>query len=255
MPPNDAATPPDEGRFEDLLERDRADGRSARVRKQIHLWGPIVGTAALAVLLGMLIGWDNLRAVVIKAVVSAVFAGKFIILAGVSSDLGPWVLAAVVVYLDVIVALILAYNLDVIYRLPWIGGKLLGLQEYGRYTLRQKPYLRRLSFIGLAVFVLFPIAATGAVGGSILGRLLGMRPYRIVLAIATGSVVGCSAMAAFAEVLASILEPIKDKWWFHAIGVAAVGAFVLVLIRRYRALEATLRARSGSGGARGDSPR
>ncbi len=240
MPPKNAVTPPDEGRFEDLLERDRAHDRSSRIRKHVHLWGPLLGTIGLGLVLGFFVGWEELRTVVFHAVASALFAGKFIILTGVSNEPGPWALAALVVYLDVIVALFLAFNLDVTYRLPYLGGKLLGLQEYGRYTLRTKPYLRKLSFIGLSIFVLFPVAATGAVGGSILGRLLGMRPYRIVLAIGIGSLVGCSMMAAFAGVLSAALEPIRDEWWFKAIGIAAIGALVLILLRRYQAIEAEI---------------
>jgi uncharacterized membrane protein len=233
---------------DDLLVQDRATDRGQRIRKLLHLWVPLLLTLALLLVFGAAHGMPRLLSLVVTAVTAFFAAGKFIILTGVGHpDLGPWELAAMVFYMDVITAFLLAFNLDVIYRIPRVGPALNSLQDYGRYTLRENPRLRKLSFVGLVLFVLFPVAATGAIGGSIFGRLLGMRPYRIVLGIGFGSMVGCGAMALGTEAIREVASDFRDQWWFRVSGFLLVGLLVFVLYRRYRAIEQKIEAEKAGG--------
>jgi uncharacterized membrane protein len=235
------------GRFEDLLEQDRATDHATLVRKRLHLWLPLLVTAGVLVLVGLIAGLGHLVSLAVTAVVSFFAAGKFIILTGAGAHhLNPWELAAMVFYMDVLVAFLLAYNMDVFYRIPRMGPNLSRLQDYGRYTLEEKPYLRKISFAGLVIFVLFPVAATGAIGGSIFGRLMGMRPYRIVLGIGMGSAIGCGLLAWGTKAIESAAEQIKDDPWFKLGGLVVVALLVLFLWLRYRAVERHIEARRRS---------
>jgi uncharacterized membrane protein len=239
--PHTEATPPPEAEesFEDILAQDHVRDEGDLLRKRLHLWIPALVTVALLLSVGIFKGWSALGTLVITAVTTFFAAGKFIILTGAAqlTDFGPWDLAVMVFAMDVITAALLAFNLDVFYRIPQMGPSLRRLQDYGRYTLRKKPWLRRLSFVGIVLFVLFPVAATGAVGGSILGRLLGMRPYRLVLAIAIGSCLGCTTMAVGADAIRDAAEHMRDDPWFRAAGFAVVVLIVALLWVRYRAIQ------------------
>ena len=183
---------------------------------------------------GVLHGWNSLLALLATGVTTFFALGKFIILTGPTHpEFSAWELAVIVIYMDCITAFLLAYNLDVVYRIPRFGPSLNRLENYGRYTLRQKPYLRRLSFVGIVLFVLFPLAATGAVGGSILGRLLGMKPYRLVIAIGIGSTIGCGALAAGIEALADAVRGLRDNVWVQAGSLALIALLIAFLWRRY----------------------
>jgi uncharacterized membrane protein len=220
-----------------------ADEEATTTRKRLHVWLPFAVTAAVLVLFGLFHGPRMVFSLVLTAVGSFFLYGKFIILAGVGHPhLTPWELAVMVLYMDLLTAFLLSYNLDVVYRIRRVGPRLNRLQDYGRYTLRTKPFLRRLSFLGLVLFVLFPVAATGAIGGSIFGRLLGMRPYRIVLGIGIGSAFGCGAMAWGTQAIRDVAQSIQHEWWFQASGFAVIGLLVLLLAIRYRALERRIMA-------------
>lgn len=164
-----------------------------------------------------------------------VVAGKFIVLAPLLQEgvpYGPYYLATMIALMDVTTALFVALHLDVLYRLPWIGRRLRGMEEYGRRTLEQKPWYRRWAVGGVAVFVMFPLTGTGAIGGTLFGRLIGLSPLQILGGIAAGAVAGSFAMAIFADALARILAPIRHTLGFKIASAAVVGVFLLILIRQ-----------------------
>lgn len=164
-----------------------------------------------------------------------VVAGKFIVLAPLLQEgvpYGPYYLAAMIALMDVTTALFVVLHLDVLYRLPWIGRRLRGMEEYGRRTLEEKPWYRRWAIGGVAVFVMFPLTGTGAIGGTLFGRLIGLRPMQILAGIAAGAFAGSFGMAIFADVLARVLAPIRDTLGFKIVSAAVVGAFLLILIRQ-----------------------
>jgi hypothetical protein len=113
-----------------------------------------------------------------------------------------------------------------------------GLQEYGREILSERPWMRKLTYLGVVLFVMFPLTGTGAVGGSLFGRLLGMRRFRILTAIALGSAVGSFAIAALADGLSRALpEEVRTSVWFEIVGIGLVTAMVAFLWLRSRKIE------------------
>jgi len=64
--------------------------------------------------------------------------------------------------------------------------------------------MKPLRFIGIMLFVMVPFQGSGGLVGSIVGRLIGMKPWNIFFAISTGSVAGCLMIAYFADVILSI---------------------------------------------------
>ncbi len=207
---------------------------------------PVGVSVALLALAWVDGGFRLVSTLIVAAVAVFTALGKFAPLLGLGADspLGVWEWAALVVYLDVTIATLLVLNLPVLYRIPRFGPTLEGLAEHGHHMLDQRPWLRRLTFAGVMLFVMFPLTGTGAVGGSIFGRLLGLGALRTWLAIALGAVLGTGIMAGFARAIAAILTPeVRSSWEFQAAGLAVVAAVIGVIAWRGNKVAKEMRAR------------
>jgi len=213
--------------IEQILREGQDRERLQPVRSRLHLALPILIVVGVYVFLG-LIGMAGTFTVF---GLTALPVGKFVILAGAHPDidLGPWALALMVFLMDVWVGYVLSYNLHHVYRLPRVGPWLHNVQNYCRYWLFEYPIVRRWAITGVVLFVVFPLSGTGAPGGALLGRIVGLRPRTTLLAIITGSAIGCSIMAAFAAPLGRVFLQVRDEWWFHALGVGLLAILVIAL--------------------------
>lgn len=201
--------------------------------------------------------WAGRFWTVIKAAASSFFVlGKLIIVGGAAPGafgMPAWELAIMVFYMDVTYAYLLAFNLDYVHRLPRAGPWLERLQDYCHYWLAQQPWMRRFAFTGVMLFVMFPLTGTGAPGGSILGRLVGLGPVVTMIAIAVGSALGCGLMAAFAARLEPFFHEIQDEIWFKASGLVILAIVVIVLFFLGRKLSRAAREFARSQASGGDA--
>lgn len=169
------------------------------------------------------------------AALAALPIGKFIILTGAVDDnpfgLNQWQLASMVIFMDTWVAYVLAYNLHRVYKIPRVGPWLHDVQNYCRYWLHENPWIRRWAITGVMMFVMFPLSGTGAPGGALLGRIIGLRPRVTLTAIFIGSCIGCGIMAAFALKIEYFFHGVQDTWWFKAIGISIIVILLVVLWR------------------------
>lgn len=83
---------------------------------------------------------------------------------------------------------------------------------------------------------MFPLAATGSVGGSIFGRLLGMSRLGTFAGILLGNTLGCGLMHFGSELITRYLS--RDNPMLLFGGFAVTCAIVFVLNHRYRQLKA-----------------
>ncbi|MBI1314787.1 hypothetical protein GC176_26125, partial [bacterium] len=172
----------------------------------LTLFGPLVLSVLLLGIHWLLAGPEETRRLLIMAAASLWLFGRFVILGGSDPDVGQVTgamtsleLFAMVLYLDVTVALLLAFHIGFLFRLPVIGKRLRAVIIDGQFLLNQHPWVRRATFLGLAVFVAFPLTATGSVGGSVLGRLLGLSRRATFLGIVLGSLIGNGLMLLASE--------------------------------------------------------
>jgi hypothetical protein len=250
---SDAPTPPDSStaRDEQSLLADETAFQDRFRQDHPFVWrltlvAPFVGTAMALFLVYLVEGGEFLRNLVYAAIATFFFFGRFVILGGtdvpgpheehVASFLTRGELFLMVVWMDVAVAMIFVYHAGFMYRIPFLGPRLLNLVEDGQFILSQQPWIRRVTFIGLVAFVFFPLAATGSVGGSIFGRLLGMTRRATFLAILLGSVLGCGVMWLGAGVINRYLD--RDNPWLTIGGIAVIASLILFLNWRYKALKA-----------------
>jgi uncharacterized membrane protein YdjX (TVP38/TMEM64 family) len=79
-----------------------------------------------------------------------------------------------------------------------------------------------------------PFQGSGGLVGSIIGRLIGMKPWNTFFAISTGSITGCLLIAYFAEAIRSVF--IKNFLFGILLVVILVILVIMILVynRTYR---------------------
>lgn len=214
----------------------------------LALVGPVVITAGILGLIYLLQGADVVYSYVYAAATAFFVLGRFIILIGqneTSVDAAWFVkftehlnsrdLFVMLTYLDTMVAMFVSLHMGIVFRLPWIGPRIRDIVSDGRFILRKQPWIRRTAFLGLVGFVIFPTSTTGSVGGSIFGRLLGMKRWRVVVAILIGSILGNGLMLVFSEQISKYVK--HDSWTLRITGVGAMIIVLFLFERKFRRIK------------------
>jgi uncharacterized membrane protein len=172
----------------------------------------------------------------IVATVASFVAGRLIILggdsAGHSTGFSSFQLALLVLYLDVMWAVVLTWHAGALFHVPWLGNRLKSAVQEGSSLVGQHRWMRNATFAAVLCFVMLPISSTGSIGGSLLGRLLGLSKRATLTLVLTGSVLGCTAMYAGAEMLEQYIDNSHSAVRYG--GIAVLVFLFFVLGRRYR---------------------
>ncbi len=207
------------------------------------LIGPALITIALLVFFGLTFGWSYPQKLVYHTFLTAVILGRFVILMGLEGaahdtyqiSMQPSELFCLVTYLDFMVALFVAFHMGILFRLPYIGEKIAMLVWDGKQLLNSQRWIKRVAFVGLVLFVVFPTSTTGSVGGSIFGRLLGMGRLLTVSGVLMGSLLGNGIMWAFAKQINQYVDP--QNVWIKIVGIGILVALVVLVEIRYQRMK------------------
>jgi uncharacterized membrane protein len=202
----------------------------------IALIGPFVLTLLILLTIYLSYGPKTLYSY-LAASMSAFFVfGRFIILLATDkTPLSAFNLFAMLTYMDTMVAMFVAFHMGIVFRIPFLGPKIAEMVSDGQFILKRQPWIRRAAFIGLVGFVIFPTSTTGSVGGSIFGRILGMKRLRVVLAIIVGSILGNGLMLLFSKQISKYAE--NDSWVLRIAGVVAMLVALFIFERNVRRLK------------------
>lgn len=140
------------------------------------------------------------------------FGKGTVIPGGIALGLDPWVLAIATAFVDIAVGVFLTWNFDLAKKIPFIGSGITRIQEKGKSMLTSLPWLERASVTGIIAFVMFPFQGSGAVGGTILGRAIGISPNKNLAAVSIGAIFGSlllSASIVYGLGVLAVLAPIQ----------------------------------------------
>ena len=108
----------------------------------------------------------------------------------------PWsILAFSIAFVDIVVCLFLIWNFDLAKKLPFIGSGIKRVQIKGAAILESMPWVERLTFFGIVIFVMIPFQGSGAFAGTILGRAVGLSVPAVLGAVGVGALVGSALIA------------------------------------------------------------
>lgn len=204
----------------------------------VTLLMPVVLTGLILLILGLFMGWDFSRNVVYHALMTFFLLGRFIILVGTENAdqygilMKPSELFAMVTYMDFVVATFVTFHMGFLFRVPYLGPKLSMIVWDGKYIMDTRPWIKRMAFLGLIVFVTFPTSTTGSIGGSIFGRILGLSRSLTVAGVLLGSILGNGLMYIFSRELNKYIGP--ENYWIKISGIALIVIVVFLLEFRYR---------------------
>lgn len=108
---------------------------------------------------------------------------------GAALGIHPALMIGMILYIGAFGGLFLVWNLEHLTRLPRIGPRLRQIELKSAERWARHRRLRRLGLLGLALFVLLPIPASGLTSGAIIGRFGGFQWGLVWLAIFAGSAV------------------------------------------------------------------
>lgn len=217
-------------------------------RERVAVLGTVVGSMLCALLVGLLYAHDATVELVGLIPASIVAVGKFLPLWGIGgrSHFNPWELGLVIWVLDTLTVLIVVYGLELFYRFPALKRILAKVQGNASLVLAAYPGIRRAAVVGVVLFVLFPVAGTGALVGAFLGILLGLNRLVLVSSVSFGGLLGGMLMAFAAVNFSDAVERLRQvqsdptvKWVTIAVVVMVIGGAFMWLNRIYkRALDA-----------------
>lgn len=154
---------------------------------------------------------------------------------------GPYsvhISAVSMAFVDFAVALFMYFNWDLIERIPVLGKWLLKFEEKQRANLSSKKIKKNIAFIFLALFVAFPFQGTGGMGGTVVGRLIGLSAKETLFTILAGSLFGCYLIASIAYVSLESLNVFSktQNIFFLASILIFIFIFVMFFYFVYRSL-------------------
>ncbi|MCK5258268.1 MAG: small multi-drug export protein [Thermoplasmatales archaeon] len=156
-----------------------------------------------------------------------------IIPSGVLVGIDPILMALSIAFVDIIVALFLIWNYNLAKKIPIIGKFMIKVEEKGKNVEEKYGWIKPLRFIGIMLFVMIPFQGSGGMVGSIVGRLVGMKPWNTFFAISIGAVIGCLLIAMFSQAFLIFAE-INTTLALILVGIIATVIIAYVVIKRIR---------------------
>ena len=150
---------------------------------------------------------------------------------GIAVGLPWWMMAFSVALMDILTGIFMALNFDISLKIPGIGGWIRKFIAGGEDFFAKRPWLERFYFMGVVLFVMFPLQGSGGIGATLVGRIMGLSPGKVLLAISIGSIIGCTIIALGAEVIKNLF--LMNPALGIAVAVIVVAA-LLILYAYYR---------------------
>ncbi len=207
-------------------------------RRVAYLLGPFGATAF--VLGGIYLFTDDwtVHEVWITGLVSLLGAGTTVIFGEAALGdqvydlkLGTWQLAYVVMFVNSASTFWYTYNLDLLQRVPKIGPALRRARRNAAIMLTHRKWIRRWAVVGVGIFVVTPLPGSGALGGALVGRIVGVTKRATFISVSVAGVIVSIAYAMLASELKELLDKIEHfaPPWVR-VTVAVLMAIVMVYL-------------------------
>jgi hypothetical protein len=206
------------------------------MRRCAYLFGPIVLSAAVAGIVYLVEGFRTMNQMLIAGGVSLFGAGTTVVFGKAALGdqvfdfhLDTWHLAYIVMYVNAASAFFYTYNLDLLQKVPKLGPYMRRARMNSVAMLRQRPWIRRWAVVGLGMFVITPLPGSGALGGALVGRVIGVTKRATLASVGIAGVVVSSAYAMLANELKRALDKLEQfapSW----VRIAVFVIFAIVML-------------------------
>ena len=112
-----------------------------------------------------------------------------------TSDVPIYLIVIAITFIDLCVGLFLVWNFDLAKKIPGVGWAIRKFEGKTTGIIEKNKWLSTLALIGVALWVMLPFQGSGAFGAALLGKGLGMDPYRVLVGVVIGSFIGALLVA------------------------------------------------------------
>ncbi len=141
-----------------------------------------------------------------------------------------FLVASSIAFVDIITSYFLLWNFYIAEKIPLIGDWIVRFQNFGAQKMKEKPWIKKLAYLGIALFVVIPFQGSGGVGASIMGRVIGMNKYHTWFSIIIGSFTGCFLIASTSYFVGDAILRAFRSSIFQGIGSLLVVITILVFL-------------------------
>ena len=152
-----------------------------------------------------------------------------------------WQITLGIVVGDMALAIIIAYNFDLLLRLPLLGRVFRYFTTKTNEILQKYLWIKGLSLVGLFLFMYIPFMGSSAINTTIVGRLLSVPPKTLLTIVFVGSILATLTMAVG-------MQAILELWAANPVyAVVAVIAVVIVAVACWKLWQKYTEKRFGKG--------
>ncbi len=151
-----------------------------------------------------------------------------------------WQITLGIIAGDMVLAVIIAYNFDLLLRVPLLGRLLGYFTKKTNEVLQKYRWIQGLSLIGLFLFMYIPFMGSSAINTTIVGRLLSVPPRVLLTIVFVGSALATLTMAVGMQFIIDLWQ--VSPWY----AVAAVIALIAVAVGCWKLWERYTQRRFGS---------
>ncbi|MGM0404693.1 MAG: small multi-drug export protein [Thermoplasmatota archaeon] len=138
--------------------------------------------------------------------------------------------AGSIAFVDIVTSYFLLWNFYIAEKIPLIGTWIKKFEKFGAQKMKEKQWISKVAFIGVVLFVMFPFQGSGGVGGSIVGKVIGLDKFKAWLAIIAGSFIGCTFIAVVSLYLSDAILDAFQTSVFQGIGALIIVGIIFILI-------------------------
>jgi uncharacterized membrane protein len=110
-------------------------------------------------------------------------------------------LAIVVLVLNTALTVVYVGAFDLLEKIPYLGPRLARGRAHALAVATERVWIRRWATAGVALFVISPLPGSGVLGGTLVGRVVGLTRKRTFISVAVANAIVCAVYALGADAL------------------------------------------------------
>ncbi len=133
---------------------------------------------------------------------------------------GQYLIAVNLAIMDSLLAWFIVNNIDLMKKWKRAGRLINAIELKSRAMLEKYPRLRSIAVIFIILLVMIPFQGSGGLTASIVGRLMGLKPWKVLMSVAIGAFVGCLAIAYMVDAIKKYVSlPVQITLFVFFVGL------------------------------------
>jgi uncharacterized membrane protein len=137
----------------------------------------------------------------------------------------PWIICFGVILMDILSCAFISLNFDLLEKVPFVRDLIHKFMNNADKMRKKNPWVEKLSYLGLLIFMYIPLQGSGASTTTILGKLFGVKTWMTFSIVTIGSILSTLSIEVGMQLLIDLWG--VNSW--HAILAAIIFVIVVVI--------------------------